>query len=90
MLLLGSMRAEERLLLPAQSIAAFCGARLFAHIIPIAHDASRNRQLSRIKLETVSRALSQLQESKLINVRNRSLEILCLPGLQACMGKRAR
>ena len=40
-----------------------------------------------LKLETVSRAFSQFQNSGLINVNTRSVELIDLPGLRAFIGK---
>ncbi|MFS8120453.1 MAG: fumarate/nitrate reduction transcriptional regulator Fnr [Microcoleus sp.] len=91
MLLLGSMRAEERLAAFMLNLSQRFAVRGYS---PTSFQLRMTRQeigsYLGLKLETVSRALSHLQENKLINVRNRSLEILCLAGLQACMGKRAR
>lgn len=91
MLLLGSMRAEERLATFLLNLSQRFAVRGYS---PTSFQLRMTRHeigsYLGLKLETVSRALSHLQESKLINVRNRSLEILCLSGLQACMGKRTR
>ncbi|MEO6421490.1 MAG: fumarate/nitrate reduction transcriptional regulator Fnr [Candidatus Nitrotoga sp.] len=91
MLLLGSMRAEERLAAFLLNLSQRFAVRGYS---PTSFQLRMTRQeigsYLGLKLETVSRALSHLQESRLINVRNRSLEILCLSGLQACMGKRVR
>jgi len=91
MLLLGSMRAEERVASFLLNLSQCFAVRGYS---PTSFQLRMTRQeigsYLGLKLETVSRTLSHLQESKLINVRNRSLEILSLTGLQACMGKRAR
>lgn len=91
MLLLGSMRAEERLATFLLNLSQRFAEGGYS---PTSFQLRMTRQeigsYLGLRLETVSRALSHLQESKLINMRNRSLEILCMSGLQACLGKRAR
>lgn len=88
MLLLGSMRAEERL-------AAFLlnlSQRNAAHGGDPAHLQLRmSRQdigsYLGLKLETVSRAFSRLQEDGAIQVRARAIEILDLPRLRMLVGR---
>jgi CRP/FNR family transcriptional regulator len=86
MLLLGSMRAEERL-------AAFLlnlSRRNAAHGLP---ELQLKLRMSRmdigsylgLKLETVSRAFSHFQDIGLIRVNARSIEIKDMDGLQACL-----
>lgn len=86
MLLLGSMRAEQRL-------AAFL-LNLSQRFAARGHSPTRFQlRMSRheigsylgLKLETVSRAFSLFQANGLINVRVRSVEILDLERLQACL-----
>lgn len=88
MLLLGSMRAEERL-------AAFLlnlSQRNATHGMPPTRLTLRMSRLEigsylGLKLETVSRAFSHFQEGGLIRVKARAIEILTLPGLRALIGK---
>jgi CRP/FNR family transcriptional regulator len=88
MLLLGSMRAEERL-------AAFLlnlSQRFAARGLPATRFQLRmsRREIGSylgLKLETVSRAFSHFQETGLIGVKVRSVEILDLPRLRALVGK---
>jgi len=88
MLLLGSMRAEERL-------AAFLlnkSQRLAARgLSPTRIKLRMSRQeigsYLGLKLETVSRSFSNFQENGLISVKARSVELLDLPGLHALVGK---
>ena len=91
MLLLGSMRAEERLAAFLLNLSQRFSVRGYS---PTSIQLRMTRQeigsYLGLKLETVSRALSHLQEAKLITVCNRSLEILSLAGLRACIGKRIR
>lgn len=86
MLLLGSMRAEERL-------AAFLlnlSQRNVAHGLPANLLKLHMSRLEigsylGLKLETVSRAFSHFQEVGLIRVKARSIEILQLSGLRDCL-----
>ena len=91
MLILGSMRAEERLAAFLLNLSQRFSVRGYS---PTSIQLRMTRQeigsYLGLKLETVSRALSHLQEAKLITVYNRSLEILSLAGLRACIGKRIR
>ena len=88
MLLLGSMRAEERL-------AAFLlnlSQRNAAHGMSPTRLTLRMSRLEigsylGLKLETVSRAFSHFQEDGLIRVKARAIEILALPRLRELMGK---
>ena len=88
MLLLGSMRAEERL-------AAFLlnlSQRNAAHGMSPTQLTLRMSRLEigsylGLKLETVSRAFSHFQEDGLIRVKARAIEILALPRLRELMGK---
>ena len=88
MLLLGSMRAEERL-------AAFLlnlSQRNATHGMSPTRLTLRMSRLEigsylGLKLETVSRAFSHFQEDGLIRVKARAIEILALPRLRELMGK---
>ena len=88
MLLLGSMRAEERL-------AAFLlnlSQRNAAHGMSPTQLTLRMSRLEigsylGLKLETVSRAFSHFQDDGLIRVKARAIEILALPRLRELMGK---
>lgn len=88
MLLLGSMRAEERL-------AAFLlnmSQRNATHGMSATQLRLRMSRLEigsylGLKLETVSRAFSHFQEDGLIQVKARAVEILALPKLREMVGK---
>jgi CRP/FNR family transcriptional regulator len=86
MLLLGTMRAEERL-------AAFL-LNLSQRFTARAYSASEfNLRMTReeigsylgLKLETVSRAFSKFQEDGVISVHQRHIRILDVAGLKRCM-----
>jgi CRP/FNR family transcriptional regulator len=88
MLLLGSMRAEERL-------AAFLLNMSQRNAIHGMSATQLRLRMSRLeigsylglKLETVSRAFSHFQDEGLIQVKARAVEILALPKLRAMVGK---
>lgn len=86
MLLLGSMRAEERLAAFLLNLSQRFAAR---GLSPTQFQLRMSRQeigsYLGLKLETVSRAFSQFQSERLINVKVRTIEIVNLPGLQACL-----
>jgi CRP/FNR family transcriptional regulator len=88
MLLLGSMRAEERLAVFLLNLSQRFAAR---GLSPTQFQLRMSRQeigsYLGLKLETVSRAFSNFQDSGLINVKARSVELLELPGLHALVGK---
>jgi len=88
MLLLGSMRAEERLAVFLLNLSQRFAAR---GLSPTQFQLRMSRQeigsYLGLKLETVSRAFSQFQNSGLINVNTRSVELIDLPGLRAFIGK---
>ena len=88
MLLLGSMRAEERLAAFLLNLSQRFAARGYS---PTQFQLRMSRQeigsYLGLKLETVSRAFSNFQDSGLINVKARSVELLDLPGLHALVGK---
>ncbi len=86
MLLLGSMRAEQRLaafLLNLSQRYAARGYSLTAFQLRMSRE-DLGSYLG-LKLETVSRAFSHLHESGLIKVQNRAIEILDLAALKATL-----
>jgi len=87
MLLLGSMRAEERLAAFLLNMSQRFAARGYS---PSAFNLRMTRQeignYLGMKLETVSRTLSQFQEAGLISVRNKAVEILDAKNLRAFFG----
>jgi len=86
MLLLGSMRAEERLAAFLLNLSQRYAAR---GLSPTHFQLRMSRQeiggYLGLKLETISRAFSLLQQRGLIHIRVKSIEILDLAGLQACL-----
>ena len=88
MLLLGSMRAEERLAAFLLNLSQRFAVR---GLSPTEFQLRMSRQeigsYLGLKLETVSRAFSQFQNSGLIGVKARSVELLDLPALRALVGK---
>ena len=89
MLLLGSMRAEERLATFLLNLSQRFTAR--------GYSASEfNLRMTRdeigsflgLKLETVSRLFSRFHDEKLIQVWQKSVTILDVPGLRQVMGRR--
>lgn len=88
MLLLGSMRAEERLAAFLLNLSHRFAARGYS---PSAFRLRMTRQeigsYLGLKLETVSRTLSYFQESHLIAVSNKSIELLDIPRLHALVGQ---
>ena len=84
MLLLGSMRAEERLAAFLLNFSQRLAARGFS---PTQFQLRMSRQeigsYLGLKLETVSRAFSHFQNEGVINVKVRSIELLDLARLQA-------
>ncbi len=87
MLLLGTMRAEERLAAFLLNLSQRLAARGHS---PLAFHLRMTRQeignYLGLKLETVSRTLSAFQEAGLISVRNKAVEILELKGIQSFFG----
>jgi len=88
MLLLGSMRAEERLAVFLLNLSQRFAARSLS---PTRFQLRMSRQeigsYLGLKLETVSRAFSNFQENGLISVKARAVELLDLPGLHGLVGK---
>jgi len=86
MMLLGTMRAEERLAAFLLNLSQRFTARGFSH-------AEFNLRMTReeigsylgLKLETVSRAFSRFQEEGLIAVQQKHIRILNIPGLKKLM-----
>ncbi|BBI98709.1 transcriptional regulator [Ferrigenium kumadai] len=88
MLLLGSMRAEERLAAFLLNLSQRFAAR---GLSPTQFQLRMSRReigsYLGLKLETISRAFSHFQEDGLISVKVRSVEILDLPRLHSFVGK---
>lgn len=86
MLLLGTMRAEERLVAFMLNLSQRSAAR---GLSPTKFQLRMSRQeigsYLGLKLETISRTFSQLQQRGLIRIHIKSIEILDLAGLQACL-----
>jgi CRP/FNR family transcriptional regulator len=91
MLLLGSMRAEERLAAFLLNLSQRFSAR--------GYSASEfNLRMTReeigsylgLKLETISRALSRFQDEKIIEVQNKYIKINEMDSLRALVGQPAR
>ena len=86
MMLLGTMRAEERLAAFLLNLSQRFTARGFSH-------SEFNLRMTReeigsylgLKLETVSRAFSRFQEDGLIAVQQKHIRILNIPGLKQIM-----
>jgi CRP/FNR family transcriptional regulator len=88
MLLLGSMRAEERLAAFLLNLSQRFAARgLSPTIFQLRMSRREIGSYLGLKLETVSRAFSHFQETGLIGVKVRSVEILDLPRLRSLVGK---
>ena len=87
MLLLGTMRAEERLAAFLLNLSQRFAARGYS---PLAFQLRMTRQeigsYLGMKLETVSRTLSQFQGAGLISVRNKAVKILDMKGMQSFFG----
>ncbi len=86
MLLLGSMRAEERLVAFLLNLSQRFAAR---GLSPTKFQLRMSRQeigsYLGLKIETVSRTFTLLQQRGLIDIHIKSIEILDLAGLQACL-----
>ncbi|MFM2408024.1 MAG: hypothetical protein RL358_766 [Pseudomonadota bacterium] len=86
MLLLGSMRAEERLAAFLLNLSQRLAARGFsATQFQLRMSRQEIGSYLGLKLETVSRAFSHFQELGLINVKVRAIEIVDLHKLQAAV-----
>jgi CRP/FNR family transcriptional regulator len=90
MLLLGTMRAEERLAAFLLNLSQRFSARGFS---PSEFHLRMTREeigsYLGLKLETVSRAFSKFQEEKLVGVQQKFIRILDRAGLKRAMGERA-
>jgi len=90
MLLLGTMRAEERLATFLLNLSQRFMARGYS-------PSEFNLRMTReeigsylgLKLETVSRAFSKFQEEGFINVQQKHVQILDVVGLKRCMGQKS-
>jgi CRP/FNR family transcriptional regulator len=88
MLLLGSMRAEERLATFLLNLSRRLAARGWSatqFILRMTREEIGS--LLGLKLETVSRLLSRFQSEGLISVRNRDIAILEMDALKAVIGR---
>lgn len=90
MMLLGTMRAEERLATFLLNLSQRFTARGYS-------PSEFNLRMTReeigsylgLKLETVSRAFSKFQEEGFINVQQKHVQILDVGGLKRCMGQKS-
>ncbi len=88
MLLLGSMRAEERLAAFLIDLSQRMAARGFsAQRFILRMTREEIGSLLGLKLETVSRILSRFQGEGLILVRNREIDILAMGDLRGVIGR---
>jgi CRP/FNR family transcriptional regulator len=90
MLLLGSMRAEERLVWFLLNLSSRYRARGYSgseFVLRMTREEIAS--LLGLKLETVSRAFSRLHGEGLIQVQGRSIKLLDAPALQAMVGQLA-
>lgn len=88
MLLLGSMRAEERLAAFLLNLSHRFAARGYsATAFRLRMTRQEIGSYLGLKLETVSRTLSYLQEMRLIEVRNKSIELLDMQCLLRLVGQ---
>jgi len=88
MLLLGSMRAEERLVVFLLNLSGRYRARGYSgseFVLRMTREEIAS--LLGLKLETVSRVFSRLHGEGLIQVQGRSIKLLDLPALQAMVGQ---
>ncbi|HSN41225.1 MAG TPA: fumarate/nitrate reduction transcriptional regulator Fnr [Burkholderiales bacterium] len=88
MLLLGSMRAEERLAAFLLNLSQRFAARGYS---PVEFNLRMTREeigsYLGLKLETISRVLSRFQEDRLIDVKNKNIKINSLDKLRALIGE---
>lgn len=88
MLLLGSMRAEERLAAFLINLSQRLSARGFsASRFVLRMTREEIGSMLGLKLETVSRILSRFQAEGLISVRNRDIAIMSLSALRSVIGR---
>ena len=89
MMLLGTMRAEERLAAFLLNLSQRFTARGFSHAeFYLRMTREEIGSYLGLKLETVSRAFSRFQEEGLIAVQQKHIRILNIPGLKALMNHR--
>jgi CRP/FNR family transcriptional regulator len=89
MMLLGSMRAEERLAAFLLNLSQRFAARGYSRsdfILRMTREEIGS--YLGLKLETVSRAFSKFQEDGLVSVQQKHIQILDADGLRAAMGQR--
>ena len=86
MMLLGTMRAEERLAAFLLNLSQRFGARGYS---PAEFHLRMTREeigsYLGLKLETVSRAFSRFQDDGLISVQQKHIRIVSIPRLKACL-----
>jgi CRP/FNR family transcriptional regulator len=88
MLLLGSMRAEQRLAVFLLNLSRRLEARGFsASALILRMTREEIGTYLGLKLETVSRCFSKLQDDGVLGVRHRHVEILDMAALQALVGE---
>jgi len=90
MFLLGSMRAEQRLVVFLLNLASRYQARGYSgseFVLRMTREEIAS--LLGLKLETVSRQFSHLQGEGLIQVQGRTVKLLDFAGLKAMVGKHA-
>jgi len=88
MLLLGSMRAEERLAAFLLNLSQRFSARGYsASVFRLRMTRQEIGSYLGLKLETVSRTLSYFQETRLIEVHSKSIELLDMSRLLALVGQ---
>lgn len=89
MMLLGTMRAEERLAAFLLNLSQRFTARGFSHAeFYLRMTREEIGSYLGLKLETVSRAFSRFQEEGLIAVQQKHIRILNIPGLKTLMTHR--
>jgi CRP/FNR family transcriptional regulator len=90
MMLLGTMRAEERLAAFLLNLSQRFTARGFSHAeFYLRRTREEIGSYLGLKLETVSRSFSRFQEEGYIAVQQKHIRILNVPGLKALMNPRA-
>ena len=88
MMLLGSMRAEERLAAFLLNLSQRFTARGYSpHGVPPAHDARGDRQLPRPQAGDREPGLLQFQDDGLIAVQQKHIRILDPDGLRALLAR---
>lgn len=88
MLLLGSMRAEERLAAFLLNLSQRFAARGYsATTFRLRMTRQEIGSYLGLKLETISRTLSYFQESRLIDVQGKSIKLLDMPRLLGLVGQ---